>query len=548
MRVIHFLKFPWSGETLLHLSLPCMQKWNSRDLNPKKPLYISPYLLTGFEQYFDLNTSETAYDHSQDTKLEPGLDLKYGITPNTTLDVTVNTDFAQVEADDQQFNLTRFSLFFPEKRMFFLERSSIFDFELGGSSNLFYSRQIGLYEEEPVRIFGGARINSRVKDWDIGFLDMQTASFSELPSENFGVLRLKKRIFNEYSYAGGMVTTRLGVDGSYNVAYGLDGVIRLFGDEYLTVRWAQTLQDGSENNPVSLDPTKFRAHWERRKREGFSYVFSGSYSGKDFDPGIGFEIFDNYWSTRQELIYTWISPDEARLQTHHILYRNYHLNSVIDNAVLLYQSGPTWTFATKKNWGGSANVAFNYEYLDEDFEILDPVLVPAGQYRYLNSQLMLMTPGTRALSAIVMMDGGGYFDGIRISPSIQPRWTIGASVELGGLYQFDFVTFPDRDQTLRNHIAGLRALFMVSTKVSFSAFVQYNTAIHKVISNIRFRYNPKEGTDLYLVFNEGRNTLLEREIPNPSSLRSTKYYPQIHLYLRVIILPWIALWPSRKDR
>ena len=84
-------------------------------LDPKKPLYISPYLLTGFEQYFDLNTSETAYDHSQDTRLEPGLDLKYGITPNTTLDVTVNTDFAQVEADDQQFNLTRFSLFFPRK-------------------------------------------------------------------------------------------------------------------------------------------------------------------------------------------------------------------------------------------------------------------------------------------------------------------------------------------------------------------------------------------------------------------------------------------------
>ena len=95
-----------------------------------------------------------------------------------------------------------------------------------------------------------------------------------------------------------------------------------------------------------------------------------------------------------------------------------------------YMQVPPGPLPPRRTGGGSANVAFNYEYLDEDFEILDPVLVPAGQYRYLNSQLMLTTPGTRALSAIVMMDGGGYFDGARFSPSIQPRWTIGASVEL----------------------------------------------------------------------------------------------------------------------
>ncbi len=483
-------------------------------LHPKKPFYVSPYLLTSHQQSYELNSAETGYDYKGEPVFEPGLDLKYGINPNTTLDLTANTDFAQVEADDQQFNLTRFSLFFPEKRMFFLERSSIFDFELGGSSNLFYSRRIGLHEDNPVRIFGGARLNTRVNEWDIGILDLQTASYDDLPSENFGVFRVKKRVFNEYSYAGGMATTRLGADGSYNVAYGLDGVVRLFGDEYLTIRMAQTFQEGVENNPLSLDPTKARAHWERRKREGFSYVFSGSYSGKDFDPGIGFEIFDDYWSTREELIYTWISPDSAKLQSHNILFRNFHLNSVYDNSVLLYQSAPTWTFSTKKGWGGSANIAFNYEYLTEEFEILDPIAVPVGSYRYLNTKLILMTPGTRRLSAILMMDGGGYFDGIRLSPSIQPKWIIGTSLELGGIYQYDYVHFPDRNQTLGNHIAGFRALLMASTKISVSAFIQYNTAINKIISNVRFRYNPKEGTDLYLVFNEGRNTWLQREIPS----------------------------------
>ncbi|MCK4750585.1 MAG: carbohydrate binding family 9 domain-containing protein, partial [Bacteroidales bacterium] len=443
-------------------------------LDPKKPLYISPYLLTGFEQSYELNDAETGFDYLGDLQLEPGLDIKYGISPNTTLDLTANTDFAQVEADDQQFNLTRFSLFFPEKRMFFLERSSIFDFEFGGNSNLFYSRRIGLHDDNPVRIYGGARLNSRVNDWDIGFLDMQTATFDDLPSENFGVFRVKKRVFNEFSYAGGMFTSRLGVDGSYNVAYGLDGVIRLFGDEYLTVRWAQTYQDGSGNNPFSLDPTKIMANWERRKREGFSYLFAAAYSGIDFDPGIGFEIFEDYWVLREDLIHTWISPDSAKLQSHSITFRNYHLNSVIDNSFLIYSAGPTWKFSTKNSWGGSFNVGYNYEYLEENFEILDPVLVPAGRYQFLNSKIMLNTPGSRTLSAIFMFDGGSYYDGIKMSPSVQPIWNIGASIELGGIYQFDYVDFPDRNQTLRNHIAGVRALYMLSTKLSLSAFVQYN--------------------------------------------------------------------------
>ena len=177
-------------------------------LSPKKPLYITPYLLTGFDQQNELNDAETAYEYSDEFKFEPGLDIKYGINPNTVLDLTVNTDFAQVEADDQQFNTSRFSLFFEEKRKFFLERSSIFDFSMGGQNNLFYSRRIGLYDGNPVRIWGGARLNSRVVDWDLGLLNLQTASFDDLPSENFGTFRVKKRAFNDFSYLGGMLTTR----------------------------------------------------------------------------------------------------------------------------------------------------------------------------------------------------------------------------------------------------------------------------------------------------------------------------------------------------
>ncbi|MCP4312159.1 MAG: hypothetical protein GY790_12910 [Bacteroidetes bacterium] len=484
------------------------------NLHPKKPLYINPYLLAGFDQFNKLNSTETSYDYSEDIIFEPGLDIKYGINPNTTLDLTFNTDFAQVEADDQQFNLTRFSLVFPEKRQFFLERSSIFDFGLGGPNNLFYSRRIGLHEGEPVRIWGGARLNSRVKDWDIGLLNLQTASLDELPSENFGAFRVKKRILNDYSYTGGMLTSRIGVDGSYNIAYGLDAVLRLFGDDYLTVRWAQTFSDSTRNNPLSLDPTRFLVSWEKRKQEGFTYNLLFTRSGTDFEPGIGLEIFQNYYASAEILSYMWISPGESPLQDHNISLTNYHLNDVSSGNLLTWRSSPGWTFTSKGAWTGSLTLIYNYENLVEDFEILDPVVVPIGKYHFVNTSLMLKTPGKNQVSALFLFEGGGFYDGLKFSPSVEPSLKFGASLELGGIYRFDHVRFPDRNQSLNNHIAGVRALFMLSTKISFSAFLQYNTAIEKVIANFRFRYNPREGTDLYLVYNEGRNTYLQRETPN----------------------------------
>ena len=130
-----------------------------KGVKPSKPVYLAPYMLTGFESRKELNLTGTGYDRTDKPKIEPGLDIKYGLANNMIMDVTVNTDFAQVEMDDQQVNLTRFSLYMPEKRMFFLEQASIFDFSFGGYSNLFYSRRIGLSDDgDPIRIYGGARM------------------------------------------------------------------------------------------------------------------------------------------------------------------------------------------------------------------------------------------------------------------------------------------------------------------------------------------------------------------------------------------------------
>ena len=141
-----------------------------------------------------------------------------------------------------------------------------------------------------VRILGGARIVGRAGDWDVGFVNMQTEKMRDLPSENFGALRLKRQIFNPYSYAGGMMTSRIGADGNYNLAYGVDGTFRLYGDDYLTVRWAHTLDD-REQFDADWSPGKsgrFFGVFEKRLREGFGYRTGVIWSGEGYTPQIGF--------------------------------------------------------------------------------------------------------------------------------------------------------------------------------------------------------------------------------------------------------------------
>jgi len=170
-----------------------MQDVVLEDIENRNPLYIRSYLLGGLGRSYHLNDRETKFLKDNQTTGDVGLDLKYGLTNNLTLDVSVNTDFAQVEADAQQVNLTRYSLFFPEKRGFFQERASNFEFNFGENNRLFHSRRIGIHQGEQVRIYGGARLVGRVEDWDVGVLNMQTQHTNGLPSENFGVVRLRKK-------------------------------------------------------------------------------------------------------------------------------------------------------------------------------------------------------------------------------------------------------------------------------------------------------------------------------------------------------------------
>jgi hypothetical protein len=482
-------------------------------LKPENPVYFTPYVTGGIGQVNELNDAETEYEMTSKFKFDAGFDAKYSITNNLTVDLTVNTDFAQVEADDQKINLTRYSLYFPEKRVFFQEKADVFDFSFLGGNNLFYSRRIGLYDGNPVRIYGGVRMTGRINKWDIGILDMQTASFEENPSENFGIFRTKRGVFNPNSYVGGMFTSRLGMNGNYNIAYGLDGQFRVVGDEFLTVKWAQTFERDSINKIFDFAPSRFLFEWQRRKIKGFGYDFVYTWSGKSFNPGVGFETKDNYQGVRAILQYGWLPQRETFLRYHSVSLTAYDFWNTLTGLHETTNGIFKWHFEAKKGFYGNISANWLLEDL-ADTLILgnDQASVPPGRYSFACLSASYGSSGAHALSYELTADAGTFYDGWKISFSANPKLSIGAGFDLGLSYYLDYVNLPSSTSFI-NHIMGIRGLLTMTTKTSISAYIQYNTAVDKVVTNIRFRYNPREGNDFYIVYDEGMNSDLERETP-----------------------------------
>lgn len=485
------------------------QKIELEGIKPHNPLYITPYALGGLNHINRLNEAGTAYGGIDDQTGDIGVDLKYGLTPNLTADLTVNTDFAQAEADDQQVNLTRFSLFFPEKRQFFQERASVFDFRTGGLSRLFHSRRIGLTDAgTPVPLIGGARIVGRVGQWDLGLMDIQSARTDALPSENFGVVRLRRQVINPYSYAGGMVTSRIGDDGSYNVAYGLDGVFRLFKDDYLTLQWAQTFdQMLIDADAISgLNNGRFTAEIERRTRVGWGYNSLVAWAGRNYEPGIGFTQRNDFTLFDNSLSYTWLPGASSSLIWHRFGVNGFAFVRNGDGTAESAEVGPEWEFSQRSGAGGLIEAKMQYEDLLVPFSISTDAMVPAGNYTFYRVAANYHISHTSLIQLRPGFEIGSFFDGWQYSINASPVWYVSKHLELSGSYTYNKIEFPDRDQSLDVHIARFKVESALNTKLSTSAFIQYNSVSKSLSTNFRFRYNFREGNDLWIVYNEGMNT------------------------------------------
>ncbi|MDZ7781061.1 MAG: DUF5916 domain-containing protein [Gemmatimonadota bacterium] len=484
------------------------------DVVPRNPVYVSPYALTGAERTQELTAEEDAFTPVDETNFELGGDVKLTPTPNFTIDLTLNTDFAAVEADQQQVNLTRFSLFFEEKRPFFQERAGIFDFSTGTDrGTLFYSRRIGLVDGAPVRILGGARAVGRVGGWDLGLIEMQTAGSGERPGENFGVLRTRRQVLNPNSFVGLMATSRLDDRGRYNVSYGVDGSFRVVGDEYLTVKWLQTFQGGDEVRDAAasgLDAGRVVFDWTRRRLGGLSYQLAATWSGAGYDPAVGFEPRSDFTRGQADLNYVWLPSASSA-------FRRVWIGS--ENSVWVRNSDDridTGTLQPFVQVEGKSGVTFKasantrYEDVTSAFPLSDDVLVPSGRYWAIEGIAEMRAARAWPIRPNVTLTAGEFFDGHRIGLTSDVTWPASRHLEVVAGWEWNRIRFDERSQVFDANLVRLTLRGALDTHLSADMFGQYNSVTRRITTNTRVRYNFREGQDLWLVWNEGLNTARDR--------------------------------------
>jgi len=462
-----------------------------------QPAYVTPYLLSGVDRSYQ------GGEFATDRIGELGLDLKYSLGDNLFLDASANTDFAQVEADDQQINLTRFPLFFPEKRQFFQERSDIFLFDFGNGNRLFHSRRIGLSDDRsPVRMLGGARLAGRLGGWDLGVLNMQSGRHGNDHPENFGVARIRRTILNPHSHIGGMVTSRAGASDASGLAGGLDATIRLFGDHYTTLRWAGT-HSPERHNGSFADASQLYVNWERRADRGLRYWVTLNRVGPTHSPDVGFLSRQNFTRNSLYAVYNTRGRDGSLFRS---LGPGVILNTFFSNVGSELETlylGHWWNYELWNGASGWLQVTHRFEKVVQTFDLGDGVFVPNGDHRFTNLWFSFTSgPGSLVRTAFDMRVGS-FYDGSQVELQIAPVWNVSRHLEVSGEYTGNFLRFADRGEHVHLHLARLRIGAAASARLSANALIQYNSLSDLIGVNLRIRYHLRQGTDFWVVYDEG---------------------------------------------
>ena len=461
-------------------------------------LKVKPFAIAGFRQVREGRELPTDDDY------DGGFDMKYGLSPSLTLDVTYRTDFAQVEADQQQVNLTRFSLFFPEKREFFIENSSVFGFgasvrgRAGGANVIpFFSRRIGLSDGTPIPIVGGARTSGRIGTYDVGLLSMKTESVDGRPSDHFTVGRVKKNLM-ESSWIGGIFTNRDStVQGDYNRLFGLDARFRLFQRLELGSYILKSTTPGESGGDQAR---QLEAAW---LDSDFTIAASYHETQQNFNPEVGFIRRRNIEKTSGNV--SW----RPRLESNDRI-RNLTFSTGID-----YYANNDGEIETREQtlgtgidfYGGSAidlEATRTFDRLTRDFAIRSDITIPTGDYNYDSYSIRYNSNRSRKVSGNVQYQFGEFWDGRRESASL------GVALKPNPHLNFD-LDYSRNQVRLSNgsfntNLVGARLLYSFTTRMFLNAFLQYNTDARQFSSNVRFHIIHHPLSDLYVVFNERRDT------------------------------------------
>lgn len=491
-----------------HLKASLMQDFQFDGIYSEKPIYITPYLLGSINQQSAATTSGNKMNNQ--LHKEVGLDVKYSIRSNVTLDVSINTDFSQVEADNELINLSRFSLFYPEKRRFFQEQSGLFDFNMGDNTNLFYSRNIGLSPAgQPIRIYGGTRLVGRVGSTEFGVLLTEVAPHNgpndTTHLENMTALRVRHNIINANSYIGVMFTSRINKQGKNNFAYGADYIWNILKQNFLTVRFAHANGDEVHNNPPSAGNRLFVNLEDRNKNKWFYQVAFAS-SDNTFNPGIGFVDRSGFISTHVKLGYGIFSNGQSSLQTQTPGITLYNYINSHSGQLESLGIGSTYEWL----WNSGMNILINPEFYHEGLSnplLLDGnVSVPIGKYNYSGLNVTWKSYQTNNLRATGSLYAGQFYDGSLFAAGFYPTWYASKYLEISPEYELNIARFPHRNESFTSQIARLRLNTAMNVHFFSNAFIQYDNIAKNVAANIRLRYNISEGRDIYVVYNTNLNT------------------------------------------
>ena len=463
-------------------------------LNLKSPgnLKLIPYALGNAQRDFTTNT-EAVY------KPAFGADVKYSITPSVTLDLTYNTDFAQVEVDQQQVNLDRFNLFFPEKRPFFLENAGQFSVGAAGEVDLFFTRRIGIGPQgQVVPIIGGGRLSGKINDTNIGMLNMTTRGIDaeNIDGNNFSVARVNHQIGQRSSIGGVFVNrqnTSLNTD--FNRTFAVDGKYGIGKKATISGYAARTNTPGE-----TRDENAFKVlgtyEWN-----GLRSTLGYSQLGEGFNPEAGF-LFRSAYRKPEASVFKQVRMNgrwgflEFRP---HATYRSFwNFSGFQETSYLHVDNHWVWVSGLEIHTG----VNFTTEGVVTPFTISKKkdVQVPAGTYNHREAQLVLITNPSKPFYANVRSILGGSFGGDRYLHSGTVGMRVGKKFNSEFTLQMNDVRLPDGNFV--QEILAARVAYSFKPRINLQSFVQYNSEQDLWSFNIRFNILEQANTGLFLVYND----------------------------------------------
>jgi hypothetical protein len=483
------------------------------DIHQGRNLKIKPYVSSGMTQV-GANDGE-----NRTFKNDGGVDLKYGLTQSLTLDLTYRTDFSQVEVDQQQVNLTRFSILFPEKREFFLENSGIFRFATSSKdTNLipFFSRRIGLSPAgDPIPIVGGGRVSGKIGLYDVGVLAINTQAAGAVPSNNFLIGRVKRNVMRR-SYIGALATTRNSdLAGDDNKVYGVDTNLLFDKIEIASYLLRSDTPGKSASNQARL----LSGGWIDD-----DLSLTGQYEEvqQNFNPEVGFVRRKNmeHYSTdiswrprlsRSKLVRNFTFAPGADY------YARSNTGSV-ETRSQNFTTGITFRNSSSLNF----NAVWTFDRLGSAFNIRPDVTIPAGDYNYTRYTVTANSDQGRTVSGNLNTAWGEFWNGRQTGfgsgVSFKPNYHLNIDLT----YSDNRVSLPAGSFTAR--LIGARWLYAFSPKMMLNAFLQYNADTHQFISNVRYNIIHHPLSDLFVVYNERHDTVTGKLIDRAFLIKVTNLF------------------------